>query len=214
MRGHLSDLIGKNIVVYDLEIQKTIGDQPDGSKIGWNDHDRMGISVGVLFDYETGDFNVHMQDNMGELVERLNRADMVVAFNQIGFDNKLLRASGFPLKSDQELMNYDMLLEVRKGMGYREGGAFPKGCKLDDCLKGTFGEKFMKTANGEEAPKMFQAGQIGKLTSYCVADVTREKALFEWIWMTGIAKTPLHGVHTLRPPQEVLEWAVSQRKAG
>ena len=42
----LKDLMGKNIVVYDLEIKRTI----DKINVGWKDFDKMGISVGVLFD--------------------------------------------------------------------------------------------------------------------------------------------------------------------
>jgi DEAD/DEAH box helicase domain-containing protein len=203
----LSELTNRNIVVYDSEIIRSIGDDVEGRKVTWNDHDLMGISVACAFDYEDGDYKVFMQDNLPELAERLNRAELVVAFNQIGFDNKLLRASGLPLNPDEQLRNYDMLVESRKALGWKVGSnSYPRGCKLDDHLSAIFGKTMLKTANGEEAPRMYQRGEMGKLISYCLADVRREKALFEHIWLHGWVKTPTNGTKTVKHPIEFLNW--------
>jgi DEAD/DEAH box helicase domain-containing protein len=190
----ISDLHGKNIVVFDLEIKEEIG-----GIITWNDHDKMGISVGCLFDYQTGDTHAYMDDNIKELTDRLNRADLIVAFNQIGFDNSLMRASGQGLKSDSELPNYDILIEGRKAIGWSESLPYPKGCKLDDFLKHTFGQQFMKTGSGALAPVLYKSGQLGKLVSYCLADVRRERMLFEHIYLTGEAKTE-NRIHKFSAP--------------
>lgn len=177
----VEDLHGKNIVVYDLEIKKTI----DQCSEGWNSHDEMGISVGCAYDYRAGRFRVYMDDNIAGLVDRLNEpGTLVVAFNHLGFDNKLLRATpGMPmLKPDEELQNYDMLVMSRIGAG--EGPSFRKpGFKLDDHLR-TLGLP-MKTGDGTQAPIMWQAGKIGAVVDYCLNDVTQERALFEHIWVTG-----------------------------
>jgi hypothetical protein len=196
----LSELQGKNIVVYDCEIKNCVGDRVNGKEITWETHELMGISVACLFDYQTGDFSVHLEDNLDELAARLNRADLVVAFNHINFDNRLLRGSGLDLKPDSELKNYDMLVESRLSIGWTPNKPFPKGCRLDDHLEATFGKKHMKTADGAEAPKMFQRGELGKLISYCLADVAREKKLFEKIWTTGEIRTATHGMHNPRHP--------------
>jgi len=235
--------LGLNICVYDLEIENEIGKplgDTSGPAIGWEDHDKMGLSVGCLFDYLTGEYRVFMQDNLGDLVNRLNKATMVVAFNHINFDNRLLMAecakrqdgSPFPtLRPDTttdgpnkvDLNNYDMLVEGRKGMGWTEGARWPKGCRLDNFLEGTFGEGFMKTANGEEAPRMWQRGEIGACTDYCLADVKREKTLFEFVWEHGFALTPLHGIHKFDDPRarftsaqlgEISEFNASRKAAG
>lgn len=181
-------LNGKNIVVYDLEIQNVI----DGKKITWADHDKMGLSVGCLFDYETGDYNVYFENDKHALAARLNSADLIVAFNQIGFDNLLLRAIGTDLKPDSELNNYDMLLKSRQAVGWK-GGRYPSGLRLDNHLESTFGKNFMKTEDGAQAPVMWQAGKIGEVTTYCLADVRREKMLFEHIVNTGWASTEAYG---------------------
>jgi DEAD/DEAH box helicase domain-containing protein len=178
-------LNGKNIVVYDLEIENEI----DHKNITWNDHHKMGLSVGALFDYMTGDYSVYFKEDIQELCARLNSAALVVAFNQIGFDNKLLRVLGGDLRADGELKNFDMLQESRKSVG----GQFAKGLKLDDHLAATFGKEFMKTGHGEMAPKWWQEGKRAKVVSYCLADVRREKMLFEHIASNGWVKTLVHG---------------------
>jgi len=189
MERKKENLEGKNIIVYDLEIANSI----DKSKgIGWKDHDKMGLSVGALYDYETGDYTVYFNstDDIQRLCGRINRAALVVAFNHIGFDNKLLRAIGGDLKPDSELKNYDMLLESRKAA---HSTPFKPGFKLDQHLEATFGQQFKKTAHGELAPIWWQEGRKGEVTSYCLADVRREKSLFEYIWENGGAKTMAYG---------------------
>ena len=206
-RGFMN-LDGLNIVVYDLEIKKCIGQ--DG--IGWNDHDKMGISVGALYDYYDGDYKVYLDDGQGiqDLANRLNSADIVVAFNQLGFDNKLMAANGFPITSTQ----YDMLIESRKGIGWRSNKPFPKGCRLDDHLSATFGDGFMKTANGEMAPKWWQAKQYSKVITYCIADVRREKTLFEHIWNGKEVRTHANGIHRFRDPRECFEVSMPPKEPG
>jgi hypothetical protein len=185
----MEKLVGKNVVVFDCEIQNEI----DGQKITWARHDLMGLSVACAFDYLTGDFNVYFEKDIQELCSRLNRADLVVGFNTTGFDNQLLRASKGDLKHDGELKNWDILEHSRKATGWTGQGYRPKGMRLDDHLLGTFGPEFLKTEDGADAPKMFQRGELGKLTSYCLADVRREKMLFEHIVQHGWVITKEHG---------------------
>lgn len=196
----LQDLYGLPICVYDTEIENCIGE----NGITWESHDRMGISVAAVFDYRTGDTTVYLKDNMAKLAEHLNSARILVGYNIVNFDNRLCRASGVELKYEEELRCYDMLVEVRKGMGWTEGGRFPGGCKLDDVLVGTFGEKFRKTADGAEAPRMFQRGAMGELISYNIGDVRRERMVFEEAYLRGEVRTPTHGVHRMANPLDLL----------
>jgi hypothetical protein len=63
-RPSRDELIGKNIVVYDMEIKNVIDgmvvDPSTGQqkKLTWNDHHLMGMSCGVLWDYETMEFSI------------------------------------------------------------------------------------------------------------------------------------------------------------
>jgi hypothetical protein len=197
----LSSPIGKNIVVYDLEIKRSIGQLLNSKKITWDDHHLMGISSLVIYDYLTGDYSVHLDDNMADAIERLNEADLVVGFNQTGFDEKVILGSEFPLSVKK---NYDLLYYGRLGMGWRDGDNYPTGCKLDDFLLATLGPKAIKTGEGSLAPLLYQTQQIGKLISYNLADVSRTKKLFEHVWVFGTARTARHGTHKFFPPQQVL----------
>jgi hypothetical protein len=116
-----------------------------------------------------------------DLVNRLNEpSTLIVAFNHIEFDNKLLRASKLPLLADEFLSNYDILLESRKGA--KAEGRIP-GFKLDDHLQAM--NLPMKIGNGAEAPKWYKTQQIGRLVDYCLDDVLKERTLFEYIVKHG-----------------------------
>lgn len=181
------NLNGANIVVYDCEIENEI----DGQNVTWYTYDKMGFSVAALYDYRTGDYSIYLKDDVPALAERLNTADLVVAFNHIGFDNKLVAAHGGVLRDN--LAHYDMLVESRKSIGWTPDQRFPSGMKLDDHLQATFGAAFMKTGHGEMAPKWWQQGLKSKVISYCLADVNRERRLFEHIVNKGWAATVTHG---------------------
>lgn len=178
-------LQGKNIVVFDCEIENDV--------ISWDRKDLMGFSVGCLFDYFTGDFEVYFKEDIQRMARRLNQADLCVGFNILGFDNELIRAQGGDLLPDDQLKHYDILLESRKAMGWTPAQRFPKGMRLDDHLEATFGAAFKKTEDGALAPKMWRDGRRGEVVSYCLADVRREKMAFEHIVQFGWLKTAAHG---------------------
>ena len=83
-------------------------------------------------------------------------------------------------------------------------GQFPRGLKLDDHLLGTFGKEHMKTESGADAPIFYQQGKMGKLISYCLADVKREAKLFKHVWDDKHVNTATHGMRLLRDPKERL----------
>ena len=153
MSRSLRDLMGRNIVIYDLETKVPV----DQCSKGWSSMDEMGISVGALFDYRTLRYRIFLQDNMQELIDRLNEANtLIVAFNHIWFDNRLLRASKYALKDDKELNNYDMLVVSRKGANAPFNAP---GFKLDDHLEAL--NLPLKTGSGVNAPIWWQEGKYG-----------------------------------------------------
>lgn len=178
-----ADLAGKNILVYDLEIKNPVA----SLTAGWESPDEMGISVLCAFDYSLMRYRVFMDDNLAEFVERANQpGTLLVAFNQLGFDNRVVRATkigGKPLalRPDAELKQYDMLFESRLGAGVDPNVRTP-GFKLDDHLS-TLGLP-MKTGDGAMAPVWWQAGQVGKVIDYCLADAAQERNLFEHMYQT------------------------------
>lgn len=201
-----SHLIEKNVVVYDCEIKNVI----DGERVTWSTFDRMGLSVACLYDYLTDDYSVYFEEDIKDLCERLNAADLVVGFNTTGFDNRLLRGLGGPLMPDRDLKtlaplsgeksglkNWDMLYWSRRSIGWDESKKYPQGLRLDNHLEATFGNRFKKTADGAMAPVWWQEGKKAKVISYCLADVKRERMLFEHIVDYGQVSTAAHGIRKI-----------------
>lgn len=206
----LKDLKGQNIVVYDLEIKKPI----DGKEITWGSHHKMGISVGCAYDYRESRYRVFLDDNMPDLVKRLNEpGTLVVAFNQIGFDNKILRLDEMlqtkleayerdPFPEDSKILNYDMLVESRLGAGVN---MFAKGFKLAQHLAHMGLPS--KTDDGANAPLLYQNRKLGELVDYCLADVRAEKSLFDYVYIKCQMATEGHPeFYTVRDPADLIVW--------
>jgi DEAD/DEAH box helicase domain-containing protein len=167
---------GKRIAVFDAEIKKRIEDCSNG----WNSHDEMGISVLVIFDYATMRYRVFDDKNSQEALHILKSYDLVVEFNTVNFDWKLINATW---KSDEirASKDFDVLREIWLGKGLNPNKFEPSthgGYKLDDVAFETIGMR--KTANGALAPIMFQEGKFAELVDYCIEDVRIEKTLFEF----------------------------------
>lgn len=204
MHNTPEDLIGQNIVVFDCEIINVI----DNKTITWNDHHKMGISVAVAFDYKNMEYKVFLEDNLGDFVSLLNRADMISGFNILGFDIPLvIKTPPHGKDMKREFVHYDMLFFSRLSTGWTPGARFPTGLRLDNHLESTFGKDFMKTEDGANAPILWQQKKYGRVIDYCLADVKREKTLFEHIWKGLPVKTAAHGTKTLVLPQTVLKEA-------
>lgn len=208
MSGSITELEKKNIVVFDCEIKKGFNELATPFVPGVYrdfteaDFKEMGVSVACLWDYLTGDMKVYLDDNIELLPKRLNEADLVVGFNIGPFDLPLVKAeTGVEIKAK----TYDMLFYSRRSTGWKPGGRYPSGLKLDNHLEAMFGIANKKTEDAAMAPKMYQDGKWGQLISYCSADVMREKWLFEFMWSQGLVKTHAHGQKEIIKPQMVLD---------
>lgn len=191
----------KRIIVYDAETKNAV----DGQEITWDDHHKMGISVICAFDYYDGDYKVFLEDNLDQFVELMNSCELVVGHNIIGFDNPLLRAHGYKIREGWEWC-YDTLHYSRRATGWNIGDPLPRGLRLNDHLSVMFGDAYRKTEDGADAPGMYQRGEMGRLISYCLADVRREKLLFEHMGEYGWVETQAHGKRNVITPQEVIEF--------
>jgi DEAD/DEAH box helicase domain-containing protein len=198
-------LVGQNIVVFDLEIKETPGE----NGITWKDHPKFGISVGALFDFKTLEYSVYMDDNLSELTDRLNTASLVVGFNILQFDIPVLKATlENKSKLNENLPTYDMLYYARLATGWDPHdprSRYPSGLKLDDLLLGTFGPPFVKTGDGALAPSLWKTSQLGRLVTYCISDVNREGKCFRRIWEGRPLLCKTHGELMLKHPKDVME---------
>jgi DEAD/DEAH box helicase domain-containing protein len=173
----MNSLAGLPIAVFDAEIKKPI----EQCSKGWQSHDEMGISVLVIFDYRTMRYRVFDDKNHEEALEILYGYDLVVGFNTVGFDWKLINAT-WPANRERRSRDYDILREIWIAQGLNPNEFVPQthgGFKLDDVAADTL--QMRKSANGALAPIMYQEGRWADLVDYCIEDVRIEKTLFEFV---------------------------------
>ncbi|MDH5298212.1 MAG: DUF1998 domain-containing protein, partial [Desulfobulbaceae bacterium] len=149
--------------VFDLETKRSAAEVG-----GWHRAQRMGISVGVLYDHETDQFLVFREDEIDRLVAHLATLDLVVGFNNSRFDNLVL--SAYTAVDLGRLPTLDILQEVKNRLGYR--------LSLDHLAEHTLGVK--KTADGLMALEWYRQGRIDKIIDYCIKDVEITRDLLRY----------------------------------
>ena len=155
--------MGKNIVYFDLETQKSAEEVG-----GWNHIDLMGMSIGVTFSTERGDYQVYGEPEIDGLIEEIQKADLVVGFNQIRFDYKVLE--GYSVFDFTQVPSLDMLVDLNEKLGHR--------LKLDSIAQATFDCE--KTAEGLQAIEWYRQGKLIEIAEYCLYDVKITKMVHEY----------------------------------
>ncbi|MBS1262237.1 MAG: DEAD-box ATP-dependent RNA helicase CshE [Calditrichaeota bacterium] len=161
---------GRDIVVFDLETQLAAHEVG-----GWGNIHLMRLAVGVVYQRATGDFHVFEESRAGELIDRLQRAELVVGFNNKRFDNAVL--SAYTSADLRELKSLDLLEEIVTRHGFR--------VKLDQLAHATLGAR--KTADGLQALAWWKQGKIQQIIDYCKVDVDVTAKLFDYVLEHGYA---------------------------
>ncbi|WP_163336705.1 DEAD/DEAH box helicase [Desulfopila sp. IMCC35008] len=153
---HLSGLnaLPERYGVFDLETQRSA--QEVG---GWGRADKMGVSVGVVYDSSLNGFVTYLEHEVGALIQHLQELDLVVGFNNKRFDNRVL--SGYSSVNLDNLPTIDMLEEISNHLGYR--------LSLDRVAEHTLGAR--KSADGLQALAWYKEGRIDLIRKYCKKDV-------------------------------------------
>ena len=147
--------------VVDIETQRSAQDVG-----GWHRADLMGISCAVLYDSKQDEFYEFLDHQVPQLIERLQRFEMVVGFNIKRFDYRVL--SGYSSFDFNTLPTLDILEEIHKRLGYR--------LSLEHLARVTLDIK--KTADGLQALRWWQQGRIREIIDYCKNDVAITRDLF------------------------------------
>lgn len=180
--------MNNSVLVYDIEIKRCIPDKRNGSIAevnpitgqpyefcdGWNDHAGMGIGVLACFDCETNLPTVYNESNIDEFAALVKQRQIVTGFNVVKFDHQILKTFGIEIPDWQ---TFDIEREARIALGLPIDGATAGGRSLNDYARVNLGTA--KTANGADAPKMYQRGELMPLINYCLSDVMIERRLFE-----------------------------------
>jgi DEAD/DEAH box helicase domain-containing protein len=153
----------KNIVYFDIETQKTAADVG-----GWNNARDMLVSVAVTYSTKRGGYEIYGEDRVDDMIEELQRADLVVGFNILRFDYEVLH--GYTILDLRQLPTLDLLVSLQDVVKHR--------LSLDAVATATFGAE--KTADGLQAIKWFQQGKFVDIAEYCCFDVKITKMVHEF----------------------------------
>ena len=163
--------MAKNIVYFDLETQKSADEVG-----GWGNISQMGLSVGVTYSTAAGGYKIYGEKQVNDLITELQRADLVVGFNNLRFDYEVLH--GYTAFDLTQVPTLDMLVELQNTLGHR--------LSLDSIATATFGVE--KTAEGLQAIRWFKEGKLAEIAEYCCYDVKITKLVHEY----GVAHRQLH----------------------
>lgn len=163
--------MARNIVYFDLETQKSAEDVG-----GWDKISAMGMSVGVLYSTSTGTYRIFGEKQVDELIKELQRADLVVGFNNLRFDYEVLH--GYTAFDLRQLPTLDMLVDLQNRLQHR--------LSLDSIATATFGVE--KTAEGLQAIEWYREGKLMEIAEYCCYDVKLTKLVHEF----GVNYRQLH----------------------
>lgn len=153
----------KNIVYFDLETQKSADEVG-----GWEHISRMKMSVGVTYSTARGEYRIYGEKQVNELIMELQRADLVVGFNNLRFDYEVLH--GYTPLDLRQLPTLDMLVELQNKLQHR--------LSLDSIATATFGVE--KTAEGMQAIRWFKEGKLMEIAEYCCYDVKITRLVHEY----------------------------------
>ena len=191
-------------VVYDIEIEKGVPmlyePNIEGFEYcaGWHDHANMGISCVGAYDSDEERYRVFGSDNREEFFQLADSADLLVGFNNIPFDNAVIRACWSTYDFQPDSKCYDLLREVWKaaGLGDQFNSQTHAGYGLDAMCEANFARK--KSGNGALAPIDWQQGKWCTVIDYCLNDVNLTKKLFDIVNAGMPLVNPKGGVLNLR----------------
>ena len=156
------------ILFFDLETRHSFDD------VGGRDHmEKLEVSIAVTQREDTNEFTVYTQEQCGDLVRDLTQSQLVVGFNIIGFDYRVL--APWAHGRLEHVPTLDIMTEAVRELGHR--------VSLNSIASATLGEK--KSGHGMEALDWWREGKIDKIIKYCQHDVELVNRLYQYGKETG-----------------------------
>lgn len=152
-----------NIVYFDLETQKSADEVG-----GWDNIRDMRMSVGVTYSTARGAYQIYDEKRVDELMRELQRADLVVGFNNLRFDYEVLH--GYTVFDLRQIPTLDMLVELQKNLNHR--------LSLDAIATASLGVE--KTSEGLQAIRWWREGKLMEIAEYCCFDVKITRLVHEY----------------------------------
>ena len=162
----------------------------------WNDFQGMGISVVGTYSYVSDKFDHFTEESLSELQKLIDSHDLIVGFNIINFDLKLLEALGVQIPREKV---YDIYLELKRAA---DAGKYEKGFNLKNIA--LVNNVSQKSGHGADAPEMWQQGKEKEVVEYCLQDVLVTKEILDLV-MEGKLKDPRNPKNILNVEKPFLE---------
>lgn len=205
-----------SFLVYDLEILKAIPPANAAERLagvnycnGWDDHTGMGVAcicawegaaqAMVRFADIPGDGLPFPVYRLSAFENLATRASVLVSFNGVRFDNRVLSAHGLAQIPDSKC--YDLIIEGWRGQGldpYPGADVFADPARrkaysgaLNDYALANLG--CGKSGTGDQAPIQWQRGEYERVLNYCALDVELTRDLFELGQLQGWLENPKTG---------------------
>jgi DEAD/DEAH box helicase domain-containing protein len=161
----------KNIVYFDLETQRSADEVG-----GWDNISQMGMSIGVTYNTGRGEYTIYSEPKVNDLIRELQRADLVVGFNNLRFDYEVLH--GYTAFDLRQIPTLDLMVDLQQRLQHR--------LSLDSIATATFGVE--KTAEGLQAIQWFKEGRMLEIAEYCCYDVKLTRLVHEY----GVQNRQVH----------------------
>lgn len=160
------------ILYFDLETKYSAEDVG-----GWGNVMDMQMSVGVVHDTTSGRFHTYLEHEVDKLIAHLRSADLIVGFNHVEFDLRVVAGHERPVPERhplylelRDLQHFDILLELKKILGHR--------LRLDSIARPTLQEG--KSADGLQALQWYKEGRMDLIIEYCKQDVDVTRRVYEY----------------------------------
>lgn len=154
-----------NIIVYDLETQKTFAEVG-----GHNSQKDLLVSYLGLYSYSQNKYFGFFEKDLPNLEAIfIQERPTIVGFNSISFDNAVLQPY-FRRIQLNELPQIDILAEIYSTLGFR--------MKLESVAQATLGEG--KSGSGLDAIRYYREGNFDALAKYCMDDVRITRDIYEY----------------------------------
>ena len=153
----------KNVVYFDLETQKSADEVG-----GWGNIREMRMSIGVTFSTARNEYRIYGEKRVDDLLTELQRADLVVGFNNLRFDYEVLHY--YTVLDLSQVPTLDVMVELQKQLQHR--------LSLDSVASATLGVE--KTAEGLQAIHWFREGKFLEIAEYCCYDVKITRLVHEY----------------------------------
>lgn len=152
----------KRVIVLDLETQKSF------AEINRDKLYQLKISVVGIYDSTDDQYHCFEEKELHLLEERFKNCDLLVGFNIIDFDMRVL--GPYLLTDISRIKILDLMVEFQKAKGHRVSLQSMAQATLNDSKSGT----------GYDAIQLYRDGRMDDLKKYCLDDVRITKAIFDY----------------------------------